>query len=121
MCINLYQGQMQKPDCILIGENGNIQSRKENILAEFIKTDALLAEYARIAEDPGNDLHRIRSITEAVQDCGTSAVTVTVKFFFDSFFFQEKGISNTKKQLIALPRMRCAGPPLLWRPRPRRR
>lgn len=56
-----------------------IQSRKENILAGFIKTDALLAEYARIMEDPGNDLHRIRSISEAVQDCGTSAVTVTVQ------------------------------------------
>lgn len=56
-----------------------IQNCKEKILAGFIKTDALLSEYARIMEDPGNDLHRIRSITETVQDCGTSVVTVTVQ------------------------------------------
>lgn len=56
-----------------------IQNCKEKILAGFIKTDALLSEYAHIMEDPGNDLHRIRSITEAVQDCGTSVVTVTVQ------------------------------------------
>ncbi len=56
-----------------------IQSQKEKLLAEFIKTDALLAEYSRITEDPGNNLHRIRSITEAVRDYGTSVVTVTVQ------------------------------------------
>lgn len=56
-----------------------IQSHKEKILADFIKSDAMLAEYARIMEDPGNDLHRIRSVTEAVQDCGASVVTVTVQ------------------------------------------
>lgn len=43
-----------------------IQSQKEKLLAEFIKTAS-------------NDLHRIRSITEAVRDYGTSVVTVTVQ------------------------------------------
>ena len=56
-----------------------IKNNQEKFLLQFLKTDALLAEYQALMQDTGNPVHRMKAITDAVKGCGAKTVTVTVQ------------------------------------------
>ena len=56
-----------------------IRNNQERFLLQFLKNDALLAEYQALMQDTGNPVHRIKAITDAVKGCGAKTVTVTVQ------------------------------------------
>lgn len=56
-----------------------IKDYQEEFLLQFLKKDALLAEYQALVQDTSNPLHRMKAITEAVRDSGAKNVTVTIR------------------------------------------
>ena len=56
-----------------------IKNNQEKFLLQFLKKDALLAEYQALMQDTGNPVHRMKAITDAVKGCGAKTVTVTVQ------------------------------------------
>ena len=56
-----------------------IKANQEKFLLEFLKNDALLAEYQALTEATDNPIHRMKAITEAVKASGGKTVTVTVQ------------------------------------------
>ena len=56
-----------------------IKNNQEKFLLQFLKTDALLAEYQALMQDTDNPIHRMKAITDAVKGCGAKTVTVTVQ------------------------------------------
>ena len=55
------------------------KSNQEKFLLQFLKNDALLAEYQALMLDADNPIHRMKAITDAVKECGAKTVTVTVQ------------------------------------------
>lgn len=55
-----------------IAQNG------EDLLAQFLKHDALAEELQKIEADTDNPLHRMRAITQALNRCGAKTVNVTI-------------------------------------------
>lgn len=56
-----------------------IKDNQEKFLLQFLKNDALLAEYQALVQDTGNPLHRVKAISEAIKASGAKTVTVTVQ------------------------------------------
>ena len=56
-----------------------IKTNQEKFLLQFLKNDALLAEYQALIQDPNNPLHRVKAISEAIKTSGAKTVTVTVQ------------------------------------------
>ena len=56
-----------------------IKINQEKFLLQFLKNDALLAEYQALMQDTGSPIHRMKAITDAVKGCGAKTVTVTVQ------------------------------------------
>ena len=56
-----------------------IQTNREKFLLQFLRNDALLAEYQALTRDTGSAIHRMKAITEAVKASGAKTVTVTVQ------------------------------------------
>jgi len=56
-----------------------IKNNQEKFLLQFLKTDALLAEYQALMQDTDNPIHRMKAITDAVKGCDAKTVTVTVQ------------------------------------------
>ena len=56
-----------------------IKGHQEDFLLQFLKNDALLAEYQELVQNTSNPIHRMKSITDAVSGCGAKMVTVTVQ------------------------------------------
>ena len=56
-----------------------IKINQEKFLLQFLKNDALLAEYQALIQDPNNPLHRVKAISEAIKTSGAKTVTVTVQ------------------------------------------
>lgn len=56
-----------------------IESHQQEILSEFLKNDALLAAYNQLEADVDNPIHRMRSITQAVEGSGAKSVNVTIQ------------------------------------------
>ena len=56
-----------------------IKNNQEKFLLQFLKSDALLAEYQALMQDTGSPIHRMKAITDAVKGCGAKTVTVTVQ------------------------------------------
>ncbi len=56
-----------------IAQNG------EDLLAQFLEHDALAEEVRSIEADADNPLHRMKSITQALNLCGAKAVNVTIQ------------------------------------------
>lgn len=57
----------------------HIRNNQEKFLLQFMKNDALLAEYQALMQDTGNPIHRMKAITEAVKASGAKTVSVTVQ------------------------------------------
>lgn len=56
-----------------------IKINQEKFLLQFLKDDALLAEYQALMQDTENPIHRMKAITEALKASGAKTVTVTVE------------------------------------------
>ena len=56
-----------------------IEKNQNEFLLQFLKNDALLAEYQTLIQDTDDPAHRIKAIMEAVRGCGAKAVTVTLQ------------------------------------------
>lgn len=56
-----------------------IQTNQEKLLLQFLKKDALLAEYQVLIQDTESPIHRMKAITDAVKASGAKTVTVTVQ------------------------------------------
>ena len=75
-----FMAYIQDPDSFIRSEAEQyIQSHQEDFLLQFLKRDALLAEYQALAQDTENPIHRMKAITEAVKASGAKTVTVTVQ------------------------------------------
>lgn len=75
-----FLAYLRDPDGFIQTEaDQHIKSRSETFLLQFMKNDALLAEYQTLVQDIGSPLHRMKAITEAVSSCGAKMVTVTVQ------------------------------------------
>ena len=56
-----------------------IKKNQEGFLLQFLKNDALLAEYQKLAQDAGGPIHRMKAITDAIHSSGAKSVNVTVQ------------------------------------------
>lgn len=56
-----------------------LKDHQEDFLAEFLRNDALMAEYQALTQDAESPIHRMKAITDAVNRCGAKTVTVTVQ------------------------------------------
>lgn len=70
-----------------------MRDNQEEFLAQFLKKDALLAEYQMLSQDSDAPVYRMRAITDALQKSGAKTVNVTVSMRFfprepDSPFFK---------------------------------
>ena len=71
---------LQDPDSFIQTEAETyIKSNPERFLLQFLKDDALLAEYQALMQDTENPIHRMKAITEALKASGAKTVTVTVE------------------------------------------
>lgn len=76
-----------------------IESNQEKLLIQFLMNDALLTAYQEIINDTDSPLHRMKAITDAVNDCGGKTVTVTIQkagteFTFKTGAYSLKGYQN---------------------------
>lgn len=56
-----------------------MRDNQEEFLAQFLKKDALLAEYQMLSQDSDTPVYRMRAITDALQKSGAKTVNVTVQ------------------------------------------
>lgn len=56
-----------------------MRDNQEEFLAQFLKKDALLAEYQILSQDSDAPVYRMRAITDALQKSGAKTVNVTVQ------------------------------------------
>lgn len=56
-----------------------IEKSGEELLLQFLQNDALVEEIRKIEADADNPVHRMRAITEALDQCGAKSVNVTVQ------------------------------------------
>lgn len=86
-----------------------LKDNQEKFLLQFLKNDALLAEYQALERDTGSDIHRMRAVTAAVNGCGGKSVIVTVQKDGKELTFKMdvKGLrgyhSHYTPSLIAVP------------------
>ena len=58
---------LQDPDSFIQTEAETyIKSNPERFLLQFLKSEALLAEYQALAENTGSPIHRMKAITDAI-------------------------------------------------------
>ena len=75
-----FLAYIQDPDYFIQTEaEQHIKTHQERFLLEFLKNDALLAAYQTLTQDPDSPIHRMKAITEAIQDSGAKTVNVTVQ------------------------------------------
>lgn len=71
---------LQDPEGFIETEaDQHIKINQEKFLLQFLKDDALLAEYQALMQDTENPIHRMKAITEALKASGAKTVTVTVE------------------------------------------
>ena len=71
---------LQDPDSFIQTEAETyIKSNPERFLLQFLKSEALLAEYQALAENTGSPIHRMKAITDAINISGAKMVNVTVQ------------------------------------------
>lgn len=68
--------------------NEYIEEHQENILAQFYNNALLKKELQSIYDDPGNVLHRVKAIINAVEKSGAKTVNVTVNKDDKDFTFK---------------------------------
>ena len=75
-----FMAWLQGPEGFIRTEaDQHIKVNQEKFLLQFLKKDALLAEYQAIVQNPDNPLHRVKAISEAIKTSGARTVTVTVQ------------------------------------------
>lgn len=75
-----FMAWLQDPEgFIQTGADQYIKVNQEKFLLQFLKNDALLAEYQALVQNPDNPLHRVKAISEAIKSSGAKTVTVTVQ------------------------------------------
>ena len=75
-----FMAWLQDPEGFIQTEaDQHIKVNQEKFLLQFLKNDALAAEYQVIVQDPDNPLHRVKAISEAIKTSGAKTVTVTVQ------------------------------------------
>ena len=72
-----------------------INANQEKLLLQFMKNDALLAQYQALTQDTGDPIHRMKAITEAVKASGAKTVTVTVQKGGEELTFKTEASSLT--------------------------
>ena len=71
---------LQDPDSFIQTEAETyIKSNPERFLLQFLKSEALLAEYQALAGNTGSPIHRMKAITDAINISGAKMVNVTVQ------------------------------------------
>ena len=71
---------LQDPEGFIeTGAEQYIKTNQEKFLLQFLRNDALLAEYQALIQDLNNPLHRVKAISEAIKTSGAKTVTVTVQ------------------------------------------
>ena len=55
-----------------------VENNQENILSDFLRGDALLAEYAKILATPENNIHTILKIRKGISTVSAKQVTITM-------------------------------------------
>lgn len=70
---------LQAPDALIEKEAKKyIKDNQEQMLLTFLENDVLSNAYEALLQDADNPIHRMRSISKAVDHCGAKTVTVTV-------------------------------------------
>ena len=73
-----FMAWLQDPEGFIETEaDQHIKINQEKFLLQFLKDDALLAEYQALMQDTENPIHRMKAITEALKASGAKTVTVT--------------------------------------------
>ena len=71
---------LQNPEGLIQTEaDQHIKINQEKFLLQFLKNDALVAEYQAIVQNTDSPLHRVKAISEAIKTSGAKTVTVTVQ------------------------------------------
>ena len=75
-----FMAWLQDPEGFIQKEADQyIKVNQEKFLLQFLKNDALLAEYQALVQNPDSPLHRVKAISEAIKSSGAKTVTVTVQ------------------------------------------
>ena len=91
-----FLAYIQDPDGFIQSEaEKHIETNQEKFLIEFLKNDALLAEYQALIQDTGNPIHRMKAITDSVKASGGKTVTVTVQKNGQELTFKAEASSLT--------------------------
>ena len=74
-----FMAWLQDPEGFIQTEaDQHIKANQEEFLLQFLKNDALLAEYQALIQDTDNPLHRVKVISQAIKSSGAKTVTVTI-------------------------------------------
>lgn len=75
-----FMAYLQDPDGFIRAEAEQyIKHNQEKLLMQFLRNDALAAEYHALMQDAGNPIHRMRIIAEIVKGITAKKVRVTVQ------------------------------------------
>ena len=75
-----FMAWLQNPEGLVQTEaDQHIKINQEKFLLQFLKNDALVAEYQAIVQNTDSPLHRVKAISEAIKTSGAKTVTVTVQ------------------------------------------
>ena len=71
---------LQDPEGFIQSEaEQHIKINQEKFLLQFLKNDALLAEYQALTQDTDDPVHRVKAISKAIRISGAKTVTVTIQ------------------------------------------
>ena len=74
-----FMAWLQDPEGFIQTEaDQHIKVNQEKFFVQFLKNDALVAEYQAIVQDTDSPLHRVKAISEAIKDSNAKTVTVTI-------------------------------------------
>lgn len=74
-----FLAYLQAPKDLVKAEAEYMLVNQEDFLLQFLKKEALMAEYRALMQDTDNPLHRMRAITEAIRGSGAKTVSVTIQ------------------------------------------
>lgn len=75
-----FMAWLQNPEGFVQTEaDQHIKINQEKFLLQFLKNDALVAEYQAIVQDTDSPLYRVKAISEAIKTSGAKTVIVTVQ------------------------------------------
>ena len=75
-----------------------IKANQERFLMQFLENDALMSEYQALMRDADDPVHRMKSITDAINASGAKTVTVTIRKDGHELAFKAEAYSLTGHQ-----------------------